>query len=38
MTSAKQYRDYADECLKWAKEAKSDEDRESLIQLAQDWL
>ncbi len=38
MASAKQYREYADECLKWAKEAQSDEYREALIQLAQDWL
>ncbi len=38
MASAKQYRQYAEECLKWAKEAQSDEYREALIQLAQDWL
>ncbi len=38
MKSAKQYREYAEECLKWAKEAQSDEYREALIQLAQDWL
>ncbi len=38
MASAMQYREYAEECLTWAKEAQSDEDREALIQLAQDWL
>ncbi len=38
MASANQYLQYADECLKWAKEAPSDEDREALIRLAQDWL
>jgi hypothetical protein len=38
VASAKQYREYAEECLKWAKDAQSDEYREALIQLAQDWL
>lgn len=38
MASARQYREYADECVAWAKEAKSDQDRETFLKMAQDWL
>jgi hypothetical protein len=37
MSSATQYRQYMDECLRAAAKAKSDEERKSLLQLAQTW-
>jgi hypothetical protein len=36
--SAKEFREYADECLGWAKTAKSDKDRRNFLQMAQAWL
>ena len=36
--SAKEFREYADECLGWAKAAKSDKDRRNFLQMAQAWL
>jgi len=36
--SAKDFREYADECLGWAKTAKSDKDRKSYLQMAETWL
>jgi hypothetical protein len=36
--SAKEFREYADECLGWAKTAKSDEERKTFGQMAQAWL
>jgi hypothetical protein len=38
MKTAAEYRDMADECLKWAREARTDEVRASYRQLAQIWL
>ena len=38
MKTAAEYRAMADECLKWAREARADEVRVSLRQLAQVWL
>jgi hypothetical protein len=38
MESAKQYRDYADKCVAWAEEAETDEEREILLKMANDWL
>jgi ribosomal protein L17 len=38
MTSAKEYRQYAEECLTWAKQAKTDSERETLLKMAEDWL
>jgi hypothetical protein len=38
MTTKKEYREYADECLGWAKPAKSDKEREIFLQMAQTWL
>jgi hypothetical protein len=35
MESAKRYRDYAEDCLNWAKAAKSDQERETFLQMAQ---
>jgi hypothetical protein len=36
--SAKDFRDYGDECLGWAKTAESEEDRRRHLQMAQTWL
>ena len=36
--SAKEYREYADECLDWAKTAKSHKEREIFLQMARAWL
>jgi hypothetical protein len=38
VTTPKEYREYADECLGWAKTAKSDREREIFLQMAQTWL
>ena len=36
--SVKDYREYADECMGWAKTAKSDRERAIFVQMAQTWL
>jgi len=36
--SAKEFREYADECFDWAKTAKSDKERNIFLQMAQTWL
>jgi hypothetical protein len=36
--SAKEFRECADECLGWAKTAKSDKERKIFLQMAQVWL
>ena len=38
MKTAAEYRAMAQECFKWAREAKAKEARVSLLQLAQVWL
>ena len=38
MKTAAEYRAMAEECCKWAREAKAKEVRVSLLQLAQVWL
>jgi hypothetical protein len=38
MPTAEEYRRYADECLAWAKQAVTDSERETYLQMAQDWL
>jgi hypothetical protein len=38
MSSAEEYRKYADECLGWAKAAKSDKEREAFLDMAKAWL
>jgi hypothetical protein len=35
---SKEYREYADECLAWAKTAGSDKERRSFLQMAETWL
>jgi hypothetical protein len=37
MTTAKEYREFAKECLKWADEAEADNDRNSFLEMARDW-
>lgn len=37
MTTAKEYRQFAEECLRWAEEADIEQDRAALIELARDW-
>jgi hypothetical protein len=38
MKTAAEYRAMADECFKWAREARTKEVRKSYLQLAQIWL
>ena len=37
MTSADEYRQYAVECLHWAEEAKTDDQRQSFLDMARDF-
>jgi len=36
--SAKEYREFADERIGWAKTARSDQERQIFLQMAQTWL
>ncbi len=36
--SAKGYREFADECMGWAKTARSDQERQIFLQMARTWL
>ena len=36
--SSQEFRDFANECLDWAKSAKSDSERNIFLQMAQIWL
>ena len=38
MATAKEYREYADECMGWAKNARSDRERAIFVQMANTWL
>lgn len=38
VSASRKYRDYAGECLDWARTAGSDEEREIFLQMAQTWL
>jgi hypothetical protein len=38
MRPAQEYRDYADECVAWAKQAKTDSERDLFLKMAEDWL
>ena len=38
MESAKQFQEYAEECLDWAKSARTDQEREIFLQMAQTWM
>jgi hypothetical protein len=37
MTTADEYRRYALECLRWAEEAETDDQRQSFLSMARDW-
>jgi hypothetical protein len=36
--SAQQYREFARECLRWAEESTSEEDRRQYIDMAKAWM
>ena len=36
--SAKEYREFADECMGWAKTARSNQERQIFTQMARTWL
>ena len=36
--SSKQYRDFARECLRWAEESASEDDRRHFIDMAKAWM
>jgi hypothetical protein len=36
--SAQDYLEYADECMEWAKTARSDRERGIFLQMAQTWM
>lgn len=38
MSTADQYREYADECFGWARTAKTEREREIFLQMARTWL
>lgn len=38
MSSAEEYRQYADECFAWAKQAETDSERDLYLKMAEDWL
>jgi len=38
VASAEEYRAYADECLGWAKTARTETERQIFLQMAQTWL
>ena len=37
MATADEYRQFANECLRWATEADTDEFRQSFLDMARDW-
>ena len=37
MTTAPEYRKFADECLRWADEAETEEFKNAFLQMARDW-
>ena len=36
--SAKQFREFARECMRWAEEANSEEDRRHYVEMAKAWF
>jgi hypothetical protein len=38
MSSAKEFREFARECLDWARTAKSEHERTTFMQMAQTWI
>jgi hypothetical protein len=37
MTTAQEYRKFAEECLLWATEAETEEFKDTFLQMARDW-
>jgi hypothetical protein len=37
MTTADEFNEYAKECLRWADEAATDDERQSFLDMARDW-
>lgn len=37
MTTADEFREYTNECLRWADEAETDDLRQSFLDMARDW-
>jgi hypothetical protein len=37
MATVSQYKQYAKECVRWAAEASTEEDRKAFLDLARDW-
>jgi hypothetical protein len=37
MTTAKEYREFATECLRWATEVEAKDDRQAFLDMARDW-
>jgi hypothetical protein len=37
MTTADEFREFARECLQWADEAETDDQRQSFLDMARDW-
>jgi hypothetical protein len=38
MESAKQFEEYAAECLEWARTVRTNEERATFLQMAQTWI
>ena len=38
VVSSKEYREFADECMDWAKTARSDREKRIFLQMAETWL
>ena len=38
MSSAKEFREYARECMDWARTARSEKERAVFVEMAQTWL
>ncbi len=37
MTTPQEYRQFADECMEWARTAKNEEERQQLLEMAAAW-
>jgi hypothetical protein len=37
MAAVSEYRHFANECLRWATEAETEDDRKAFLELARDW-
>jgi hypothetical protein len=38
VSASKEFRDYADECLDWARTAKSEQERDIYLRMARTWF